>query len=499
MLTRSSGVLMHITSLPSRFGIGDFGPAGHAFVDFLAKADQRYWQILPLNPTDPVYGNSPYSSPSAFAMNTILISPQLLVEEGWLKPREVSHPPVFSKAQVDYPAVANYKNTLLDRAYEVFRENAEHLEDYQAFCREHTLWLEDYAVFVVLKAQMQGRIWTEWPENLRGRDPHVMKEFKAKFAEEIDRIQFRQFCAFRQWQNLKDYARYRRVEIVGDIPIYVSMDSADVWSQPAIFKLDEHLQPRVVAGVPPDYFSETGQRWGNPIYDWDELKKTGYDWWVKRIRHNLKLFSVIRVDHFRGFVGYWQIPASEKTAVKGEWVKGPGAEFFEFLQKAVPKLSIIAEDLGIITPDVVEAMERFQFPGMKVLLFAFDSDDPAHPYLPHNFIENCVVYTGTHDNNTVRGWFEKDASTEAKKNLEKYLEHGVNAQEAAEAFVLLAMKSRAVLAIVPLQDWLGLGHEARMNTPATIHGNWQWRAGEEMLTDDVNVRIKSLTEVSKRG
>jgi 4-alpha-glucanotransferase len=474
MNRRASGILLHLTSLPSPFGIGDFGPEARAFVDFLSESKQSLWQILPLNPIDPAYDNSPYHSISAFASNPLLISPELLRQEGLLRRQELDNLPSFPGERVDYLAVIRVKRKLFQAAFESFKKKKDR-EDYKRFCEENSSWLEDFAQFVVLKDRFRGMVWSDWPPKFRDRQPEALNAFRRKFQEKIEKEKFLQFTAHHQWLSLKDYCHGKRVHIIGDIPIYVDYDSADVWSNPHLFKLDEKKKPYAVAGVPPDYFSATGQLWGNPLFRWDVLKERGYDWWVQRIAKALSLYDVVRIDHFRGLVGYWEVPAQEATAVNGRWVEASAEDFFHQLERSFLSLPIIAEDLGVITPDVREVMHQFGLPGMKVLLFAFGDDNPFHPYLPHNFEKNYIVYTGTHDNNTARGWFEREAGKEQRKRLFRYLGREVSGPEVHWDLIRLAMASVANTAIIPLQDVLGIGEEGRMNRPATADGNWRWR------------------------
>jgi 4-alpha-glucanotransferase len=473
-MERCSGILLHITSLPSPHPVGDLGPAAFEFADFLASAKQRVWQVLPLNPTDGAHGNSPYSSVSAFAGNALLISPERLVEDGLLRADDLPSP-VEPRARCDYDAAAAEKQRLLARAFDRFRATGRLRAEYEGFASINAHWLDDYALFVVLKRRLGGAVWNRWPEDLRNRREEALREARAENAIEIERETFVQFLFFRQWMALKARCNGAGVRLLGDIPIYVSYDSADVWRDGGIFKLDSAKEPRFVAGVPPDYFSETGQLWGNPVYDWDVLRATRYRWWMERFAHNLGLFDIVRVDHFRGFVGYWEVPAGERTAVKGRWVKAPADDFFEALRGRFPALPIVAEDLGVITPDVKEVMARFEIPGMRVLLFAFGEDDPAHPYLPHNYVPNCLAYTGTHDNNTVRGWFEAEALPEERARLARYFKAGFSARNVHIGLVRYLLMSIAGTVVVPMQDVLGLGAEARMNRPAVPHGNWEWR------------------------
>ncbi len=499
---RASGVLLHITSLPSSYGIGDLGPEAYRFVDFLAETHQRYWQILPLNPTDSAFGNSPYSSASAFAGNPFLISPQLVMKEGWLKISDLEPLPDFSSQRTDYRAVGVYKQNLLDCAFQQFKASHGHshaLEEFAQFCLENQFWLDDYALFVVFKKQFQGKMWSQWPAEFCGRKPAALSKIKEKFSDELAQVKFSQYVFFKQWSSLKSYAKSRCVRFIGDIPIYVNYDGADVWAQPQLFKLDDQNQPLYVAGVPPDYFSVTGQRWGNPVYDWGRLKETQYTWWIDRIRHNLKLFDFARIDHFRGFIAYWEIPAEEETAINGQWMDVPYENFFTTLLEKFHELPLIAEDLGVITPDVTSAMNHFGFPGMKVLLFAFGGDPLENPYMPDNHIKDCVLYTGTHDNNTVRGWFDQDRSEEEKKNLLNYFKKAVSADEISWLFVQTAMESVANTVIIPIQDFLGLGKEARMNIPGKVNGNWQWRLKANCMTSDFKRGLLKLTKSCQRS
>jgi len=497
--SRGSGILLHITSLPSPFGIGDLGPQAFQFADFLAETKQSYWQILPLSPTDPVGGaNSPYSSTSAFAGSTLLISPELLQQEGYLTKADLEKLPPLSDTCVEYVPVTECRRELFDLAYLNFRQK-KHKYDYEKFCADNAAWLEDFAQFVALKAHFNGQVWSDWPGELRDRHPESMANMRAQLHDRIEREKFLQFVFFTQWHALKAYCNERGIQIIGDIPIYVSYDSADVWTHPELFKLNWDKKPYVVAGVPPDYFSRTGQLWGNPIYNWDAARAGGYSWWIKRIGHNLRLFDMVRIDHFRGFVGFWEVPAGEPTAINGRWVDAPVMDFFTSLYKRFPNLPIIAEDLGLITPDVREVIHRFEFPGMRVLLFAFDDAMPRNPYAPHNYVKNCLVYTGTHDNNTARGWFEKETDQPSRERFFSYIGKQIPAEQVGWEFSRLAMGSVAGIAILPMQDILGLGELARMNRPSTINGNWQWRLSAEEITPEVKQRLRGLTEIYGRA
>jgi 4-alpha-glucanotransferase len=506
MKRRGSGILLHITSLPSSYGIGDLGPSAYQFVDFLSETRQDFWQILPLKPTSTAHGNSPYSSFSAFAGNTLLISPERLVEEGFLSKADIKDHPSFPDETVIYNAVTEYKTELFRTAYGNFKKRRQKGCDFEEFCNENRYWLDDYALFVTLKERFSGAVWGEWPEDIRDRKGERGKELKGKHApahlrlkDRIEMEKFLQYVFYKQWHSLRAYCNSRDIQIIGDIPIYVNYDSADVWSNPAIFELGENRRPTFVAGVPPDYFSSTGQLWGNPVYNWETLKKTGYAWWIRLIEHNLKLFNIIRLDHFRGLVAYWEVPAGEETAINGRWVEVPVRDFFDKLLRHFTSLPIIAEDLGIITPDVKETMELYGFPGMKILLFAFGDNLATNPYVPHNHVKNCVVYTGTHDNNTAKGWFRKEARPEDKQRLFQYLGREVSEETVHHELTRMAMMSVADLAIIPMQDILGLGEEARMNTPSTANGNWEWRLLPGQLTPSLAASLSELTHIYGRA
>jgi len=498
-MDRGSGILLHITSLPSKFGIGDFGPAAYHFVDFLKDTGQKYWQILPLSPTGAITCHSPYSSYSAFALNPLFISPELLIEEGWLKDTDIRSNASFPDNLIDYSAVSVFKGYLFNFVFDKFKEKLKKDKKYQQFLTEHRYWLDDLAFYLVAKENCEYKSFSEWPEDIRDRKKEVINEFQDKFADRIEKNKFLQYLAFKQWLLLKNYARKKGVKIIGDIPIYVDHDSVDVWTHRNIFKLELNGRAQFIGGVPPDYFSKTGQRWGNPVYDWSKLKGTDYDWWVKRIEHNIKLFDFIRIDHFRGFAQYWEIPVSEPTAVNGRWVDGPRSDLFTTLKKKIPQLPIVAEDVGLITDDVRELMKEFDFPGMKLLIFAFGDDMKKNPYLPHNYEENCLVYPGTHDNNTIKGWFKTEARESEKTNIEKYLNKKVSVDDINWEFIQMAMGSKANVAVSALQDVLGLGQEARMNKPGTIEGNWQWRfEPKRTLTMQIMKDLKKLTETTNR-
>ncbi len=494
---RGSGILLHITSLPSTWGIGDMGPWAYRFADFLAESGQRLWQVLPLNPTHSANGNSPYDSVSAFGSNPLLISPDLLLEEGLLLPEDLEPVPDFPRGRVQYDAAIAFKQKLFSLARGRFRQQGAR-EGYERFCSDNEDWLDDLALFVALKERFEGRPWQDWPPDLRDRDPESLGAARRDLADRIEGERILQYLFERQWVALKRALNERNVHIFGDLPIYVNLDGVDVWTHPELFKLDEARRPTAVAGVPPDYFSDTGQRWGNPVYRWDVLREKGYAWWIQRLERNLHLFDIVRIDHFRGFEAYWEIPAQEPTAVRGEWVKGPGDDFFQALVGHFHDLPIVAEDLGTITQEVRDLMDRFHLPGMKLLVFAFSDETATNPYVPHNHVKNCLIYTGTHDNNTVRGWFETELTKDDKARLARYLGREVDQERVHEEMVRLAMMSVANTAILPMQDLLGLGGEARMNRPARSDGNWQWQLVPEQLRPELGRELREMTETYGR-
>lgn len=470
-LQRASGILLHPTSLPGADGIGDLGPQAYAWVDFLARSGCKLWQVLPLGPTG--YGDSPYQCFSAFAGNPYLVSAALLMDLGLLKRKDLSDRPEFPVDRVDFGPVIEWKLTLVNRAYARFKVSTDSKlrEDYQTFCHQEADWLNDFSLFMALKEAHAGAPWDQWEKEYRLRDERSLAEFREKNEEVLDQHKFRQFIFFTQWNALHAYANSRGIKIIGDAPIFVSFDSADAWSHPDLFFLDEDRKPTVVAGVPPDYFSPTGQLWGNPLYKWPAHKETGYQWWIKRLQSTLKTVDLVRLDHFRGFAGYWEVPAGMPTAEVGKWVPGPGMPFFKALQKAIPDLPIIAEDLGEITPDVIALRDGMELPGMKILQFAF-SADAKDPFLPHNYPVNCVAYSGTHDNDTVIGWY-KTATEKEKDFYRRYMAR--SGEDPAGDMVRGVWSSVAAFAICPLQDLLRLGTEARMNFPGKPAGNWTWR------------------------
>jgi 4-alpha-glucanotransferase len=491
-LKRLSGILLHPSSLPGRYGIGDLGKSAYDFVDFLHDTGCGLWQTLPLGPTG--YGDSPYQSFSTFAGNPYLISPDLLLEEGFLHPNDLKEELDFSDDYVDYGRVIGWKLNLLERAFIRFTRDPEiDSRDLDIFREKNSDWLEDYALFMALKEANGGGSWIGWDENLRNREKQIISQAKTTLKPAIDRFIFYQFLFFLQWDALHAYAKSKNIQIIGDIPIFVSYDSSDVWANPELFFLDEQKLPTVVAGVPPDYFSKTGQLWGNPLYKWENHKAENYAWWVKRMRAVLGMVDIVRLDHFRGFAGYWEVPAEELTAEKGRWVPGPGADLFHTLKAELGDLPIIAEDLGEITPDVFELRDQFDLPGMKILQFAFS--DESNPFLPHHYPENCVAYTGTHDNDTARGWYDS-ASEHEKDFARRYM--GVDGSNIAWDLIHTLWHSRAALALAPLQDFLNLGTEARMNYPGRLGGNWGWRVRKSALSDELKEKLRDLNEKTDR-
>ena len=497
MKKRASGILLHITSLPGRYGIGDFGPEAYNFADFLHKAKQSYWQILPLNPPHSSSNISPYNCLSAFAGNTQLISPELLYKSGYLKKADIKNVTDFSKTTVDYKKASEFRAKIFDKLLDNTK-SVKQTKKYQKFCRDNKNWLNDYALFISLSRHFKTADWSKWPRQIRNRNPNALKESSKTVQTAIEKQKFLQYLFFQQWFQLKEYCNSRGVSIIGDVPIYVAYKSADVWANQEIFKLNKSQKPAFKSGVPPDYFSKTGQLWGNPVYKWPTLKKQGYRWWMERIERNLRLYDIIRIDHFRGLVKFWQVPAGHKTAANGKWINGPGEDFFKILYRRFPSAQIIAEDLGHITPDVRKLIKKLQLPCMKVLLFAFEDTLGENQYLPHNHIENCIVYTGTHDNNTVRGWFEKEADEKQKKALFTYLGRKITAKELPWEMVKLAMNSVAETAIIPMQDVLGLGSEARMNHPAKIRGNWKWRLKKDQISKKLANQLAEITQLYRR-
>jgi 4-alpha-glucanotransferase len=493
-MERTSGLLLHISSLPSYGGIGDLGPAAYAFADFLAAAKQRLWQVLPLSPTG--YGNSPYAALSAFAGNPLLISLELLADRGWIDPERLEGLPGGS-GNIDYEAVNARKLPLVEEAARNFlhRHSDEDWARFIQFTAENRSWLDSWIQYRVLRSKFHYAAWNEWPEDLKHRRPEALERLWREHHDELVIQQIVQFAFDEQWQALRDYCAARGIRFIGDVAIFVNYDSADVWTHPDLFELDRDLSPIRVAGVPPDYFSATGQRWGNPLYKWDVLRQNGFSWWVDRIRRARFLYDVIRLDHFRGFEAYWAIPGRDETAVNGTWVKAPGGELFQRLREELGELPFVAEDLGMITKEVDELRERFLLPGMKVIQFGF-SDRGAHIHLPHQYVPNTVAYTGTHDNDTTRGWWEEGATERERAAVRAY----VQAEGDSVVWPLMRAVSASVAqaCLFPVQDVLSLGGEARMNVPSRPNGNWSWRCPEGALTAGHATRLAVLADVTDR-
>ncbi|RUR85033.1 4-alpha-glucanotransferase [Chlorogloeopsis fritschii PCC 6912] len=494
---RASGILLHPTCFPSHYGIGDLGTGAYRFIDFLQESNQQYWQVLPLGPTG--YGNSPYMSYSAMAGNPLLISPEKLRDEGLLEEEDFANLPAFPTGKVDYQLAVAAKIPLLKKACANFKSHAtpEQQHAFANFCQTKAYWLDDYALFMALKDAQASPSWHTWEPEIAKRHDKAMEAARLLLAGAIFYHKFTQYEFFRQWSELKQYANERGIYIIGDIPIYVAHDSADVWAHPDIFCLDQQTgEVELMAGVPPDYFSATGQLWGNPVYNWETLQKQDFSWWIQRFEAMLDYVDIIRIDHFRGFESYWAVPKGEETAINGEWVKAPGEQLFETIKQKLGKLPVLAEDLGTITPEVEALRDKFEFPGMKILQFAFGSDS-ANPYLPFNYQRNAVVYTGTHDNDTTVGWFNQ-ASDWEKQNLLLYL--GCFSPDGIHwDLIRLALSAIANLAILPLQDVLGLGTEARMNFPSKAEGNWEWRYEAQALTQESAWKLKTLTTLYGRA
>lgn len=491
---RSAGILLHPSSLPGPDGIGDLGPEAYRWVNWLADAGCSLWQILPLGPTG--YGDSPYQCFSAFAGNPYLVSSAMLLDEGLLTRDDLSDRPDFPAGSVDFGPVIQWKLTLLDRAFKRFKKSTsqKRKEAFEAFKSANAYWLPDFALFMAIKAAQGGGSWETWPAPLRKRDSSALEAFKTEFEDEILRHTFHQFLFYKQWEALRAYANGKGISIIGDAPIFVAHDSADAWANPELFYFDEERKLTAVAGVPPDYFSKTGQLWGNPLYRWNVHQETGYRWWIERIRATLKLFDIVRLDHFRGFAGYWEVPAGMPTAEKGRWVQGPGAEFFQALAEALGDLPIIAEDLGEITPDVVELRDSLGLPGMKIFQFAF-SNDPEELFLPHNYPAHCVAYTGTHDNDTAMGWYR--SATEYERDfIRRYLAR--SGDDIAWDMIRAVWGSVAAYALAPMQDLLSFGSEARMNFPGRASGNWSWRMESWALSDLLRDRLKDMNYLYNR-
>jgi 4-alpha-glucanotransferase len=491
---RAAGILLLPTSLPGPYGIGDIGPAAHAWLEFLAESGCSLWQILPLGPTG--YGDSPYQCFSAFAGNPYLISPEALLTDELLLPEDLKDMPPFPEERVDFGTLIPWKLCVLDRAYQRFDEGAtaEQRASLQAFAEKESSWLDDFALFMAIKEMHNGAPWVDWEPSLRERQPQAIQAIRERLRGAISRQVFRQYIFSRQWQALRAHAIQLHIQVIGDIPIFVAHDSADVWAHPELFHLIETGRPRVVAGVPPDYFSATGQLWGNPLYNWRVHRQTGYTWWLHRFLSVLSQVDIVRLDHFRGFAGYWEVPGKAKTAEKGRWVKGPGKGFLHAVRLALGDLPIIAEDLGVITPDVVRLRDDFGLPGMKILQFSF-AGGPVDPFLPHQYLNNCVVYTGTHDNDTARGWYER-VDEDERSFYRRYLDR--DGSRVSWDLIRASWASVAIFALAPMQDFLDLDNTARMNYPGNPSGNWSWRMSEEALSDDLAGMIQELNYLYSR-
>jgi len=489
---RSSGILMHITSLPSKFGIGDLGPSAFDFADFLEQGGQKFWQVLPLNPTTLSKGNSPYSSPSAFAGNTLLISPEKLVGDGFLTEQDIIKTPCFSNKKVVYSKVTVFKQQMINKAFANYQQSKIHQEAFETFKGQNHWWVKDYALFVALSEYYKTDDWNQWPEALKQREQGVMNQHYEQLADQIEKECFAQFLFFRQWHALKNYCSNRNIRFIGDLPFYIDYNSVDVWANQHYFKLGENGYPAVVSGVPPDYYSKTGQLWGTPVYNWERLQEHHFDWWINRIDKNLELFDMIRLDHFRAFSAYWEVAASEKTAVNGIYQKVPGEEFFSMVKQKHQHLPFIAEDLGDIDQPVRNLINQFSLPNMKLLLFAFGDDMANNSFIPHHHYRNCVVYTGTHDNNTVKGWFRKEAGKAGRKRLRKYTGKYVTMLNVNRVLLLMGMGSVANLVVFPLQDVMGLNEKNIMNRPGTTQNNWIWRIEKNKIKSRYSRMLKKL-------
>lgn len=497
---RCSGILLHLTSLPGGHGIGDLGESAHEFVDFLAESGQKIWQVLPLSPTG--YGDSPYQCFSAFAGHPLFIDLKALRDQGILSERDLANAPSFPEERVEYAHVIDFKQSLLRKAGHAFLQDgaAEDGRAFETFCQSNSDWLDDYALFMACKKVHKDVAWAYWDAGIRQRNPDALTEWRHRLSFEIEIHKFAQFEFFRQWEKLRAHCNRRGVRIMGDIPIYVAHDSADVWAHAELFRLDEQGQPSAVSGVPPDYFSATGQLWGNPLYRWDVSAASGHRWWIERVRASLKLFDLVRLDHFRGFEAYWEIPAGASTAAGGKWVKGPGTEFFLTLQNELKELPFVAENLGVITPEVESLRKQFGFPGMSLLQFAFGNDPQGPSFRPHNYSRELVAYTGGHDNDTTVGWWTSAGVGESTRTAEDIRqEHeftraylGFKNEPINWVFIRAVMASVANVAMIPLQDVLGLGSDARMNLPGTTSGNWRWRYRPKALTKEMSDRLREF-------
>lgn len=491
---RECGILLPITSLPSEYGIGCFSKEAYDFVDFLSKAGQDYWQILPIGPTG--YGDSPYQSFSTYAGNPYFIDPQALIEKGWIKKSECDKYDFGdNECYIDYEKIYLSRFKLLRKAYE--KSGIKEDSDFKAFCKEKAYWLDDYALYMAIKVSKNNIPWSDWEDDIKLRKKSAMDKYKKELSDEIVFYQFQQYLFYKQWYALKDYANSKGIRIIGDIPIYVAFDGADTWANPEMFQFDKDLKPIAVAGCPPDAFTALGQLWGNPLYDWKYHKKTGYEWWMKRLSGAFELYDVLRIDHFRGFDSYYSIPYGDKDAKGGHWEEGPGIELFEVMKEKLGKRDVIAEDLGFLTPSVNRMVKKTGYPGMKILTFAFYGEEDGE-YQPHNYDKNCVVYTGTHDNETVVGWY-KGLDRATKRHVKAYLGLGNNAAKTIHLDMIRAgLSSVANMAIFPIQDYLGLDNSARINVPSTLGNNWKWRLAKGQLKDELAQMIFDMCRIYGR-
>lgn len=490
-LDRSSGILLHISCLPGKFGIGDIGPEAYKFIDMLVETKQKLWQILPLTPTD---NRSPYSAVSAFAGNTLLISPELIVEQGFITKKDLSDVPDFADNRVDFSAVEDFKNNLFKLAYDNFQNKTSDKKSFEKFCLDHKFWLEDFALYRACKEYYQGQPWFQWDEEIKFRETKTINKLKKELADRINYHKFLQYLFYGQLNQLKEYADKSKIKIIGDMPFYMDYDSADIWVNPDLFQLDDKLSPIAVSGSPPDQFSPVAQRWGTPLYNWDNLKSEKYQWWIKRLKQTLELVHIVRIDHFRGLEAYWSIDADEEDAKKGKWVKAPGEDFLDHAHRVIGELNVIAEDLGHITEEVIELRNKFNMPGMTILQFAF-TGDADNPYLPYKYEKNLVAYTATHDNDTNLSWFE-NLNKKEKDQVTKYFD--LNGKDINWAMIRQVFSSITDIAIVQIQDILCLGSEARMNNPGSGGNNWTWRFESSKLTKKLKDQLKCVTEIYGR-
>jgi len=495
---RSAGILLHPTSLPGKFGIGDLGNEAYKFIDFLKEAGQTLWQTFPLGPTG--YGDSPYQCFSAFAGNPLLVSPEKLMQDGFLSEEDLNNPPQSDPKKIDYGQAIDYKKSILKNAFENFKSNSNGLEkEFEKFCEDHSGWLDDFSLFVACKDHHDGAVWSSWEKGLVQREQRVLEEWREKLSDEIQYQNFVQFYFFRQWKALREYANQKGIKIIGDMPIFIAYDSSDLWANKELFTVDEEGKPTFVAGVPPDYFSATGQLWGNPLYKWDVMENDDFLWWRKRFSSLFELVDIVRIDHFRGFEAYWKIPGGEETAEKGKWTKAPGEKLFNSLRKHLGELPILAEDLGVITQPVEALRDEFGFPGMKVLQFAFGTG-MERKFLPHNFVPNCVVYTGTHDNDTTKAYFEKEKMKKENNDIYEHTQKYLNyfGDDLLSELIRVAYASVANIVIIPMQDILHLGSNARMNFPSTTGENWTWRFTWDQIDENLANHYFGLTRLYER-